>query len=92
MSDPATVDVTVIRFTASVAQVRTMADGGLRVMLDFDESAIGAATALMQVKQGCGVLEIAAVPVITAPAVKEDSNDKPRKRYSPYAKTKAEAT
>lgn len=60
----AEITIHVIKFTASVSQVRTMADGGLRVILDFDESAINAAAALMKVKKGGGVLEIAAVPVL----------------------------
>lgn len=64
LSMPSKPKVEVIRFTASVSQVRTMADGGLRVILDFDERAINAATALMKVKNGGGVLEIAAVPVL----------------------------
>ena len=54
----------IIRFTASISQVRTMADMGLRVVLDFSEVSIDAATALMKVKQAGGVLEIAAVPVL----------------------------
>jgi hypothetical protein len=53
----------VIRFTASVAQVRTMADGGLRLVLDLPENAIDTAAAMMQVKQGGGLLEIAAVSI-----------------------------
>ena len=54
----------VIKFTAQVSQVRTMADGGLRVILDFDEGAINTAAALMKVKNRGGVLEVAAVPVV----------------------------
>jgi hypothetical protein len=53
----------VIRFTAQIAQVRTMADLGLRVVLDFSETNIEAATKLMQAKQAGAVLEIAAVAV-----------------------------
>ena len=53
----------VIRFTASVNKVQTMVDGGLRVVLDFPEGAIDAATKLMQAKQAGAVLEIAAIPL-----------------------------
>jgi hypothetical protein len=53
----------VIRFTVSVAQIKTMADGGLRFVLDAPESDIDTAAALMRVKQAGGVLEIAAVAV-----------------------------
>lgn len=54
----------VIRFTAQVARVQTMADGGLRVVLDFSETAIKQAGELMQAKQGGAVLEIAAIAVM----------------------------
>jgi hypothetical protein len=53
----------VIRFKATIAQVRTMADLGLRVVLDFDEANIEAATKLMQARQAGAMLEIAAVAV-----------------------------
>jgi len=53
-----------IRFVAQVAKVSTLADGGIRVMLDLPETAIGAATQLMKVRQGGGLLEIAAVAVL----------------------------
>ena len=53
-----------IRFVAQVAKVSTLADGGIRVTLDLPETAIGAATQLMQVRQGGGLLEIAAVAVL----------------------------
>lgn len=53
-----------IRFSAQVAKVQTLADGGLRLVLDLPETAIDAATQLMQVKQAGAMLEVAAVPVI----------------------------
>ena len=59
MSEP-----NVIRFTAQVSKVQTMADGGLRVILDMPETAIDTATRMMQVKQAGAILEIVAVPVI----------------------------
>jgi hypothetical protein len=54
----------VIRFTASVAQVRTMADGGIRLVLDLPESAIDTAAEMMKAKRAGAVLEIAAVAVV----------------------------
>lgn len=82
----------VIHFSASVAQVRTMADGGIRITLDLAETAIETAAAIMQVRQGGGVLEIAAVPVIPPPVILEEKhNDRPRKHHSPYIESKAEA-
>jgi hypothetical protein len=52
------------RFTAQVARVQTMADGGLRVVLDFSEVDIKQAGELMQAKKNGAVLEIAAVAVL----------------------------
>ena len=66
----------VIKFTAQVSQVRTMADLGLRVVLDFDEANIEAATKLMQVKQAGGVLEIAAVAVLPGIANGKNKTDR----------------
>jgi hypothetical protein len=54
-------DENVIRFTAQVAKVQTLTDGGLRFTLDVSESEIDAAQKLMQVKQRGGLLEVAAV-------------------------------
>lgn len=53
----------VIRFTAQVSKVQTLADGGLRVILDLPEGAIDTATQMMQVKLAGAVLEIAAIPI-----------------------------
>jgi len=52
-----------IRFSAQVSKVTTLADGGIRITLDLPETAIETATKMMQVRQGGGVLEVAAVPV-----------------------------
>ena len=54
----------VIRFTATVAQVKTMADGGLRISLDLPETAIETATEMMKAKQAGALLECACVAVI----------------------------
>lgn len=53
----------VIRFQAQVSQVKTMADGGIRLVLDMSEAAIDTATKMMQVRQSGAYLEVAAVPV-----------------------------
>lgn len=52
----------VIRFSAQVSKITTLADGGIRFVLDVSESEIEAAKMLMQAKQAGAVLEIAAVP------------------------------
>ena len=54
-----------LRFTASVAQVKTLADGGIRLALDLPETAIDIAAAMMKAKQAGAFLEIAAVMVET---------------------------
>ena len=53
-----------IRFTAQIVKVSTLADGGIRVTLDLPETAIDTATQLMQVRQGGGLLEVAAVAIV----------------------------
>lgn len=53
----------IIRFSAQVSKVTTLVDGGIRITLDLPETDIETATKMMQVRQGGGVLEIAAVPV-----------------------------
>lgn len=53
-----------IRFSASISQVRTLSDGGIRLVLDLPETAIDTAAAMMQAKQAGAVLEIAAVAVV----------------------------
>jgi hypothetical protein len=55
---------TLIKFTAQVSKVTTMADGGLRVVLDMAETEIEVAKQFMQVKQAGAILEIVAIPVV----------------------------
>lgn len=54
----------VIKFKAQVSKVTTMADGGLRVVLDMAETEIEVAKKMMQVKQAGAVLEVVAVAVV----------------------------
>jgi hypothetical protein len=54
----------IIHFTVSVAQVRTLADGGLRYTFDGPEEDTNVAKTLMDVRRAGGILEIAAVAVI----------------------------
>ena len=56
--------MSILRFVATVAQVKTMADGGLRLSLDLSEKEIDAATSMMQAKQMGAILECAIVPVL----------------------------
>jgi hypothetical protein len=62
----------VIHFTASVAQVRTMADGGIRLVLDLPETAIDTAADMMKAKQAGAVLECAVVAVVKQVSIKDD--------------------
>ena len=61
-----------LHFTASVSQVKTLADGGIRIALDLSETAIDIAAAMMQAKQAGAVLECAVIAVI-----KEGKREKP---------------
>jgi len=53
---------TSVRFWATVAQVRTLADGGIRVTLDLPENAIMQAAQLMECKRAEVVLDMMAKP------------------------------
>lgn len=53
----------VIRFSAQVSKVTTLADGGLRIVFDLAETEIEVAKQMMQVKQAGAILEVAAVPI-----------------------------
>lgn len=53
MGDDAT-----ISFEAIVAQVRTTADGGLRIVLDLPEGCILEGAWLMQIKQDQGTVKV----------------------------------
>ena len=53
----------VIKFKAQVSQIKTLADGGLRVVLDLPETALEEVGDLLKVKQAGAILEIVAVPV-----------------------------
>jgi len=57
----------VIKFNAQVSKVTTLADGGIRIVLDLPESDIETARQMMLVRQQGAFLEIAAVPVFTKP-------------------------
>lgn len=65
----------VIRFQAQIAQVRTLADGGIRLVLDMKETAIDTATKMMQVRQSGSYLEVAAVPVKKGTKAKTKANE-----------------
>ena len=47
-----------VTFWATVAQVRTLADGGIRVMIDLSENAIMQAAQLMECKRVEAVLKV----------------------------------
>ena len=51
-----------IEFVASVYKVQTLADGGLRLTLDFSETSIVQAAALMECKRTGTTLKINAKP------------------------------
>jgi hypothetical protein len=53
-----------IRFQAQVAKVTTLADGGIRLVLDIAETEIEVAKQMMLARQQGAVLEVAAVAVL----------------------------
>ena len=53
----------VVRFVAQVSKVTTLADGGIRVVLDLAETEIETARAMMEARQRGAVLEVAAIPI-----------------------------
>lgn len=50
----------VIEFVCTVAQVKTLADGGIRVSLDLPETEVMTAAQLMECKRASGVLKMTA--------------------------------
>jgi hypothetical protein len=52
-----------IRFVAQVAKVTTLADGGIRLVLDLAESEIEVAKQMMDVRRRGALLEVAAIAV-----------------------------
>lgn len=57
------IDDSKIHFQATIAQVKTMADGGLRFVFDAPETAVDTAAALMRARQAGALLEIVIIPV-----------------------------
>jgi hypothetical protein len=53
-----------IRFQAQVSKVTTLADGGIRLVLDLAETEIEVAKRMMQARQAGAILEVAAVAVL----------------------------
>lgn len=70
-----------IQFSAQVAKVTTLADGGIRITLDLPETAIDTATKMMQVRQAGAILEIAAIPLKAKRGRKTEIN---RDTETPY--------
>lgn len=54
----------IIKFKAQISKVTTMADGGLRLVLDLSESEIEVAKKMMEVRLAGAILELVAIPVI----------------------------
>lgn len=53
-----------ITFTAAVAKVATLADGGIRVTLDLDEGAVMVMAQLAECRRAGAVLKIEATPIL----------------------------
>ena len=74
----------VIRFSASVFQIRTLVDGGMNVTLSLSDKDIKQVSQLLECKKIGAVLEVAAVPVKQVKQeVKKNESAKRKQRY-PY--------
>jgi hypothetical protein len=69
-----------IRFQAQVSKVTTLADGGIRVVLDLSETDIEVAKQMMQARQQGAILEVAAVAVLQSLTNGETETNKRAKR------------
>ena len=56
-------DDKLIKFSADVAQVKTMADGGIRISLDLSENETEAARKLMDCRRYSVILQVVIMPV-----------------------------
>jgi hypothetical protein len=69
-----------IRFTAQVSRVTTLADGGIRLILDLAETEIEVAKLMMEARQRGALLEVAAVAVLQSLTNGETETNKRTKR------------
>jgi hypothetical protein len=69
-----------IRFTAQVSRVTTLADGGIRLILDLSETEIEVAKLMMEARQRGALLEVAAVAVLQSLTNGETETNKRAKR------------
>jgi hypothetical protein len=76
-------DDSYVEFVAAIAQVRTMADGGLRFTFDTDECEIVAAAWLMDCKRS-GVAVTLKISVLQNSQEQIDGMGKGRKRQSKW--------
>lgn len=69
-----------IRFQAQVSKVTTLADGGIRLVLDLAETEIEVAKLMMLARQQGAILEVAAVAVLQSLTNGEtETNERPKR-------------
>ncbi len=69
-----------IRFQAQVSKVTTLADGGIRLVLDLAETEIETAKLMMEARQRGAILEVAAVRVLQSPTNgKTETNERAKR-------------
>ena len=73
----------VIRFSAQVYQIRTLADGGMNVTLSLSDKDIKQIAQLLECKKSNALLEIAAVPIKPESKIEKNVRNKRTQRY-PY--------
>jgi hypothetical protein len=74
----------VIRFSATVFQIRTLVDGGMNVTLALSDKDIKQVSQLLECRKMGAVLEVAAVPVKQVKQEEKKSGTIKRKQRYPY--------
>ena len=85
MSEPIKWTNEPITFKATVSQIRTLADGGLRIVLDLPETAIQSATQLMSARQAGAFLECACIAILPTKTYDEPIRKPRNPLYQPKA-------
>lgn len=80
--------VEVIRFSAVVYQIRTLADGGMNVTLSLSDKDIKQISQLLECKKNGAILEVAAVPVKQRQQETKTNGRDGRKERYPYRTNK----
>lgn len=77
-----------ITFTAEVAQVKTLADHGLRIVLDIPDNAVDVVSKMIEIRQTGAFLECVCLAIKPAEIQPKEKQENVRfRKYPTYAKT-----